>query len=158
LPDLFHKIESSIKEVLLIEKGIIFLVDEDKDLIYRIDENDKEIFSPCNVGIIGQAIMERHLYEVHAPNNNPYFNPKVDIDTQRPLLCLPIWSKIHEKNKLIAMVQIIDLQLIGNKLKVKTDSSIDSESLHIFIDILRACIEKAMDLPNFTLGMNLEKK
>lgn len=148
------------------EQKLMELANTDKCLIYLIDPNtgnilkydDKEHCTKIcqnGIGIIGESIKTGCQITTPSPNIDPIYNNKVDLDTQLSLLTIPIRSE--EFNKIIAVLQIIDLHASISKSLGKT-SNFEMEILNFFIQIFTICIEntlkiqKKMDLAEIEKG------
>lgn len=148
------------------EQKLMELANTDKCLIYLIDPNNGNIIKyddkeHCTkicqngIGIIGESIKTGCQITTPSPNIDPIYNNKVDLDTQLSLLTIPIRSE--EFNKIIAVLQIIDLHASISKSLGKT-SNFEMEILNFFIQIFTICIEntlkiqKKMDLAEIEKG------
>jgi len=149
LTALFVKAEAGLKYVFSSEKGLVYIVNQDNRSYYRINEDGDKVIFPFEVGFIGQAALKKKIIEIKNPNFDTNFNSKVDVETHLPLLSIPIFS-LYDPQKVVAVIQVIDISLTSNKIKAKTDS-FECESLKIFIDMLRACVDKATKMENFDL-------
>lgn len=143
LPSFLLAAETGLKGVFSSEKAIIYVMDENNKSYYRYDEEGNRMSFSTSTGLIGLTATKKQLLDIKYPDDDPNYNNQVDIDTHLPLLCLPLFSN-EGSRRLLAVMQVSDLQANGSKLKLKGDLW-EMENLKIFADIARMCIERLTD-------------
>jgi adenylate cyclase len=104
-----------IGQILRAERTTIFLVDEEKQMLWSKvaqGEGEKylEIRVPINVGIAGHVAATGEYLNIPDAYAHPLFNPDVDLQTgyrTRNILCMPIFST---KNRVVAVAQLLNKQ------------------------------------------------
>jgi len=109
---LIQEIETGIRELMSADKSVLFVVNQRENKIYKFEEDGEKISYPLDTGILGSVARSGEIASITEPYALPNFNPRVDLDTQLPILCLPIRS-IKEKDKILAVVQVLDLKFAG---------------------------------------------
>lgn len=132
--------ESSLKEIMYCEQAVVYVVEDDQTIFYKFDENDEKICFPADRGIVGQALQTGELMDIpHTYSHTSYHN-SVDLDTELPVLCMPITSTKRE-GQVLAVIQVLNLNRIGYLMKSKSDM-FEAEVVKIFCNMLGICIEK----------------
>jgi len=74
-------------------------VDENNEIIYTYNEDKEKITKSCYVGAIGSVIINQEILTILQPKNNPNVNLNVDIDTNLPLLTVPVLKEIYDHKR-----------------------------------------------------------
>jgi len=135
--------EQKLMDLANTDKCLIYLVDPDCGNLVRYDVGQNMKVFDSNIGIIGESLKTGCQIITPKPNIDPIYNNKVDLDTQLSLLTIPVRSE--EFNKIIAVLQIIDLHASISKSLGKT-SSFEMEILNFFIQIFTICIENTLKI------------
>ncbi|MBD2464219.1 GAF domain-containing protein [Oscillatoria sp. FACHB-1407] len=102
-----------IGQILQADRTTIFLVDEEKELLWsKVAQGEGgkqiEIRLPINVGIAGHVASTGEYLNIPDAYSHHLFNPDVDVEmgyrTQN-ILCMPIFST---KNRVVAVVQLLN--------------------------------------------------
>jgi len=71
----------------------MFLVDKERELIVRYNDQMERVEFPMQAGLVGMAITKKELLSLPDAYNHPSYNGKVDIATSMPVLVKPIMLK-----------------------------------------------------------------
>jgi adenylate cyclase len=104
-----------IGQILQADRTTIFLVDEEKELLWsKVAQGEGEKFLeirvPIATGIAGYVASTGEYLNIANAYDHPLFNPEVDLKTgyrTRNILCMPIFST---KNRVVAVVQLLNKQ------------------------------------------------
>jgi len=138
LATLLYKAENGLKEIMLADKANAYLIDPSGQVFYTFDGKGEKITYPIDLGLVGLVASKGEIMDIYNPYNHPIFNSKVDLETQLPILCLPILSTKGDK-RVLAVLQVLDLKVAGRG-GGKQDL-IESETIHLFQLQVAACIE-----------------
>ncbi|CAD8127241.1 unnamed protein product [Paramecium sonneborni] len=100
-------------------------------LLYHINKEGKLSQSDSLLGIMGLCIKDQQLVAVSNCYTSPIFNPNIDIETNMPIICMPLKTQNH---LIIGAIQVINVKGIGNissNIEAKINS-IDLDMLELF--------------------------
>jgi len=138
LPVLIKLIEKALREVMFADKSVLFMVDQNENIIYKFDDDGEKVVYPLETGILGSVAQSGGILNIANPYIQENYNPKVDLDTQLPILCLPIKST-KESGKILAVSQVLDLKVAG-RVGGKHDL-LESEIIREFQIQVAMCLE-----------------
>ena len=144
---LLSNAENGLKEIMLAEKAVVYIVDVDGKSFYKYNAEGEKVFYPIDTGIVGLVAKGAEAINVPDPYNHPFFNPEVDLKTDLPLICLPVMST-KEENRVLAVMQVLDLKLMG---KGRRDL-IESETIRLFQIQVAVCLERFNKIKTLRLG------
>ncbi|CAD8128035.1 unnamed protein product [Paramecium sonneborni] len=79
--------------------------------LYHINKDGKLSYSDNLLGIMGLCIKDQQLVAVSNCYTSPIFNPNIDIETNMPIICMPLKTQNH---LIIGTIQVINFKGIGN--------------------------------------------
>ena len=102
-------------------------------------------------GIAGEVFSTNKYLYVANPNNNPLFNGLLDINTNLPLICLPI--NLLNSNKTLGVFQVPNARGVGGDRARKNDiSAADLELLEFFSNQIAQMIFMVAGLKEEEMG------
>lgn len=152
--------EKKLKQIFSVEAAKIFLVNKEKNVLWRINDTREVEEYPINCGIVGKVIETGELESITNPYNHFLFNRKIDIETSMPLICMPIRSLLHSGNDVLGAFQVINVKgieglAVTGKAKL---TDIDLEILDFTSKQLAQCIINNAEWAKTTPGISgLEK-
>ena len=132
--------ERKLKDIMMADKCLVYLVDRDSDRLLRYDVSSNYRVFKTNIGIVGEVVKNGLPIEVKEPYNHVNFNLMVDIDTNLPTLTIPVKSSVDER--VIAVFQVVNMRGVIGRAG-KHNDMFDKEILKFFSKILAICIEKS---------------
>jgi hypothetical protein len=103
--------ESKTIEYLDTQNLIIYVHDKARDKLIRYDKEGNEIVRETYIGIVGEVFTEKKQRNITNNYKHILFNNQIDIDTQMPVICLPILEKAqqHDTEKVcLGVIQAIN--------------------------------------------------
>lgn len=123
--------EEILKSTMNVEKAIIFIVDIEKEILIHYEKNGESKRFEFDCGIAGHVaktgLMENYLNAYQSP----LYNGTIDLDTNLPLICMPIKK---DNYKIIGVLEVVNpkgIQGFVTHQKSKI-SSMDYETLDFF--------------------------
>lgn len=139
LTQLIFKAENGLKEVMLAEKAVIYILDEERNQMYRPNDSGVMEYFDLNCGIIGKVISTGEVIDISDPNNHPAYNMITDLDTSLPVLCMPIRN--HKTKKKVGAFQVLNIKGVGSVTNGKVDV-FEIEIIRLFCEQVAGCVER----------------
>jgi len=83
------------------------------------------------------------------PSYNNHYNISVDVNTELPLITMPI--KDCEDNNVIGVLQVVHMKSFFNNDSLNKEY-FEQEMLDLFCDVMSGCIEKSIRFEDFRLN------
>ena len=138
---LIYKAENGLKEIMFADKAVVYVVDQTANIFYKFNANGEKISFSLDTGIVGLAAKGGEILDITDPYNHPSFHSLVDIESNIPILCLPVKDTKGE-NKILAIMQVLNLKALRRRGKGKKQDLAESETLHLFQVQVATCIEQ----------------
>lgn len=123
--------EEILKGTMNVEKAVIFMLDkENNSLIHYQKGSEPKIFSDA-CGIAGHVVKTKTLESISNAYQHHLFNKTVDLETNLPIVCMPVKDK---EGTLLGIFEVVNpkgIQGIITAQKSKI-SSMDFETLDFF--------------------------
>ena len=104
--ELFHYFEIQCVKILKVDGCALDLHEPLSNKLVTWKEDRLVVLAKCD-GLVNQTIREKRQIQINEPANNCIYNPLVDIETNLPILSIPI---CNQKNVIIGVYQIINLK------------------------------------------------
>ena len=144
LQDLLPNAEKRLQAIMNVDKGRIFIVDHEKQVLFRYNQEGEREDYPLSSGIVGQ-VMDTGQYENTTNGyNSPIFNGRIDIETSMPLITWPIkHPSSSSRDQVIGVFQVINVRGIrGMAHSSKPKFSVfDAENLDFFSKQLAQAVQ-----------------
>ena len=119
LQEFVYQCEQQIREQMGCDICKFFLVDENQQVIITYNEKNEKVRSSCFLGVIGDVIANQRIRITLQPKNDPMVNLLVDINSNLPLLTVPVLKEIYDHKrgnyhdvKAVYQVKIYNVELI----------------------------------------------
>ncbi|CAK67697.1 unnamed protein product (macronuclear) [Paramecium tetraurelia] len=128
LIDLILSAEDRLRSLMNVEQAKVVYYNQ---VLSHINREGKLCQTDTLLGIMGTCIQDQQLVAVSNCYTSPIFNPNIDIETNMPIICMPLKSQNHQ---IIGAIQVINVKGIGN---ISSNSeakihSIDLDMLELF--------------------------
>lgn len=129
------------------DKCQISLIDQENGKIIHYKEQPDKVLKPTShenhIGVVGQVARTGQKSQILDPQKHAFYNQLVDIDTQMPIITIPINS--IEDGRIVAVFQIVNIRGIIGKNQDKMDM-LDVEILSFYSEIIAICIQRIEQL------------
>lgn len=133
--------ENRLKAVMNVENARIAVLSKDRaKFIYYLENGDRSEVDSTQ-GIMGECVQVGHIINLFNCYSHTQFNPSIDIQTNLPVVILPIKDP-HDRSVLGAL-QVVNMKGISTMLQQLQPklSTIDQEVLESFSDQLALAIQ-----------------
>ncbi|CAD8045055.1 unnamed protein product [Paramecium primaurelia] len=108
--------------------------------LYHINKDGKMTETQNLIGIVGKCIEESQLVAVSNCYTSPIFNPNIDIETNMPIICMPLKTQNHQ---IIGAIQVVNVKGIGN-ISSNSDAKINSIDLDMLELFCQHCAQSLL--------------
>ncbi|CAK76414.1 unnamed protein product (macronuclear) [Paramecium tetraurelia] len=123
---LIQQAEERLRSLMNVDFGKIIYNDMQTNKVIHINKEGKLDECDNSLGIMGNCIQSQSILAISNCYINPLFNPNIDIETNMPIICMPL----KYSNQIIGALQVVNVKGIGGSdSKV---NSIDLEMLELF--------------------------
>ncbi|CAD8070458.1 unnamed protein product [Paramecium primaurelia] len=128
LIDLILSAEDRLRSLMNVDQAKVVYYNQ---VLSHINRDGKLCQTETLLGLMGTCIKDQQLVAVSNCYTSPIFNPNIDIETNMPIICMPLKSQNHQ---IIGAIQVINVKGIGN---ISSNSeakihSIDLDMLELF--------------------------
>ncbi|CAD8185853.1 unnamed protein product [Paramecium pentaurelia] len=128
LIDLILSAEERLRSLMNVDLAKVVYYNQ---VLSHINRDGKLSQTDTLLGIMGLCIKDQQLVAVSNCYTSPIFNPNIDIETNMPIICMPLKTQNHQ---IIGAIQVINVKGIGN---ISSNSeakinSIDLDMLELF--------------------------
>lgn len=137
--EMIQRATEGLKQIMFAEKAVILLYDEEKKQMFKVLPNGEREYYDLACGIIGKVIATGEIIDVANPNTDPSYNLITDLETNLPVLCMPIRSPFT--NKIVGGLQVLNIKGVGSPTKGKVDM-FEVEIIKLLCEQIATCAEK----------------
>ncbi|CAD8193247.1 unnamed protein product [Paramecium octaurelia] len=142
LIDLILSSEERLRSLMNVDLAKVVYYNQ---VLFHIDREGKLSQTDTLLGIMGLCIKDQQLVAVSNCYTSPIFNPNIDIETNMPIICMPLKTQNHQ---IIGAIQVINVKGIGN---ISSNSeakinSIDLDMLELFCQQCSQCLQQCKQL------------
>ena len=139
LNKLLKRAEAGLREIMLSEKGVIYLLDESKDQMFRADKEGGLEYFDLGCGVVGKVIRTGELYDIRTPCSDYDYNLASDLDTTLPVLAMPIRNPKSKRR--VGALEVLNIKGIGNMTTGKADI-LELEAIRLFCEQVAICVDR----------------
>lgn len=139
--------EEILKSTMNVEKAVIYIVNSEKNCLEHYEKSGELKYLDLDSGIAGYVTKTGRLESFINAYQSHLFNGTVDLDTNLPLICMPVKCK---KDRVIGVFEVVNpkgIQGLYTNQKSKI-STMDYETLDFFAQQLAQGILNIYELQN----------
>ncbi|CAD8108494.1 unnamed protein product [Paramecium primaurelia] len=129
--------EERLRSLMNVDHAKVIYLD---NYLYHINKDGKLTETQNLLGIVGKCIEEQQIVAVSNCYTNPIFNPNIDIETNMPIICMPLKTQSHQ---IIGAIQVINVKGIGN-ISSHSESKINSIDLDMLELFCQHCAQSLL--------------
>ncbi|CAD8124319.1 unnamed protein product [Paramecium sonneborni] len=137
LLELLLSSEERLRSLMNVDLAKVIYLD---NYLYHINKEGKITETQNLLGIVGKCIDEQQLIAVSNCYTSPIFNPTIDIETNMPIICMPLKTQNH---KIIGAIQVVNVKGIGN-ISSNSDAKVNSIDLDMLELFCQHCAQSLM--------------
>ncbi|KRX03743.1 hypothetical protein PPERSA_04251 [Pseudocohnilembus persalinus] len=119
-PSLINACERQIMKLFDTQDARVYFFDKEINKLIRYNSTQQKQSYKTDAGICGYVFENENYYFIVNNYSHSHFNPIIDIDTQMPVVCFPLFAVDTFQNQIkIGVVQCIDPKGINTLIKQK---------------------------------------